>query len=267
LTRLRTLFERLRAQKRAAFVPYLTAGDPDLTSTVAYAHALVDAGADVIELGVPFSDPLADGPVIQRASERALAAGTRLKDVLAVAAQISATSVPVVLMTYVNPVLRRGWEEFVREADAAGVWGVILTDVPPEEAAPFLPAAAARDLGTVFLVAPTSGPERIAAAARATTGFLYCVSRLGVTGERKSLSDAFRPVLERVRQATDLPVALGFGISTAEHAREAARVFDGVVVGSRLVGVAEEAGSPARAAEALRKVAGELRQAIEEARR
>src|SRR5262249_24083375 len=155
--------------------------------------------------------------------------GTRLNDVLTCAARISRGSVPVVVMTYVNPVLRRGWKEFAREAAEAGVQGVILTDVPPEESAPFLPAAAEHDLGTVFLVAPTSGAERIAAAVRATTGFLYCVSRLGVTGQRQTLSDAFHPVLSRVRQATDLPVALGFGISTPEQAREAARLFDGVV--------------------------------------
>jgi tryptophan synthase alpha chain len=267
MTRLRGLFERLRTEKRAALVPYLTAGDPDPRTTVEYALALGEGGADLIELGVPFSDPLADGPVIQRASERALAAGTRLDDVLRCAEEIARSSLPVVLMTYVNPVLRRGWERFASDAGAAGVWGVILTDVPPEEAAPFLPAAERADLGTIFLVAPTSGPARIADAVRTTTGFLYCVSRLGVTGERRTLSDSFRPVLDRVRRATDLPVALGFGISTPEQAREAARLADGVVVGSRLVAIAEEAGTPAGAAKALRRAAGELRKAIEEARR
>lgn len=267
MTRLRTLFERLRTEERAALVPYLTAGDPDTRRTVEYARALGDGGADIVELGVPFSDPLADGPVLQRAAERALASGTRLDDVLDCAAEISRSGVPVVLMTYVNPVLRRGWERFARDAATSGVCGVILTDVPAEEAAPFLPAAAKEDLGTVFLVAPTSGAERIRAAAEATTGFVYCVSRLGVTGERTVLSDSFRPLIERVRAVTNLPVGLGFGISTAEQAREAGRFADGVIVGSRLVALAEAAPTPAHAAETLRKTASELRRALEEARR
>ena len=266
MTRLRRLFERVRGEGRAALVPYLTAGDPDTRRTVEYARALGEGGADLVELGVPFSDPLADGPVLQRAAERALASGTRLSDVLDCAAEISRSGLPVVLMTYVNPVLRRGWERFARDAAASGVSGVILTDVPPEEAEPFLPAAAKEDLGTVFLVAPTSGEARLRAAVAATTGFLYCVSRLGVTGERAALSDSFRPVLERVRAFSDLPVGLGFGISTAEHAREAGRLADGVIVGSRIMTLVESAESPEHAAETLRRTAAEMRRALEEAR-
>lgn len=266
MTRLAARFAELRAANRAALVPYLTAGDPDLAATEMFAAALADGGADVIELGIPFSDPLADGPVLQRAAERALAGGVRVDGVLRTTSRIAKLGLPVVLMTYANPVLRRGWGAFARDAASAGASGIILTDVPPEEADAFLPAAAAAGLGTVFLVAPTSSDARLAAAVRATTGFLYCVSRLGVTGARASLSDAFLPVLERVRSISDVAVGVGFGISTPEHAREAGRVADGVIVGSRLVALAEAAASEAAAAAALREEASALRRALEEAR-
>jgi tryptophan synthase alpha chain len=169
-------------------------------------------------------------------------------------------------MTYLNPVLRFGWERFVKEARAAGVLGIILTDVPPEEADPFLPSAGREGLGTVFLVAPTSGEERVRRVVGATTGFVYCVSRLGVTGEREALSDAFRPVLERVRAISDVPVGLGFGISRPEHARQAAALADGVIVGSALVAIAEGARSPRSAADGLRGAARAMRRALEGAR-
>ena len=266
MTGLRARFEEIRRGNRAALVPYLTAGDPDLSSSEAFAAALAEGGADILELGIPFSDPLADGPVLQRAAERALARGTRVADVLDLASRVASRGLPVVLMTYANPVVRWGWERFARDAASAGVSGIILTDVPPEESAAFAPAAAAAGLGTVFLVSPTSGDVRLDAAIRASTGFLYCVSRLGVTGTGASLSDAFLPVLQRVRARSDIPVGVGFGISTAEHAREAGRVADGVIVGSRLVALAEEASSPSSAASALRTTAAELRRALEEAR-
>jgi len=267
LTELRAVFERTRSEHRAALIPYLTAGDPGPAETLDYVEALVEGGADVVELGVPFSDPLADGPVIQRASERALAAGTRLEDVLACCARVrERTGTPIVLMTYLNPVLRFGWERFAREARAAGVVGAILTDVPPEEAEPFLPAAEREGLATVFLVAPTSDAERVRRAVEITSGFVYCVSRLGVTGERASLSGAFRPVLERVRAISDVPVGLGFGISSPEHAREAGALADGVIVGSALVAIVEAARSPREAAAELRARARGLRRALEEAR-
>jgi len=268
VTRLRQVFEETRSENRAALVPYLTAGDPTAAATVEYACALVDGGADVLELGVPFSDPLADGPVIQRAAERALAGGTRVADVLECAAAIHRrTSVPLVVMSYVNPLLRYGWERFADEAAAAGVAGAILTDVPPEEAGPFLPAAERAGLGTVFLVAPTSTPERIRRAVEVTTGFVYCVSRLGVTGERADLSAAFRPVLEAVRRLSDVPVGVGFGISTAEQVREAGELADGVIVGSALVAIAEKAAGPERAVSALKSTAWDFRRALREARR
>ncbi len=268
MTELRRTFERIRAEGRAALVPYLTVGDPSPDATVAFARALVEGGADVLELGIPFSDPLADGPVIQRAAERALAAGTRVADVLDVASRVhESCGVPIVIMSYVNPILQYGWERFAADAFAAGVRGTILTDVPPEEAGAFLPAAKANGLGTVFLVAPTSDSGRIRRAVEVTTGFLYCVTRLGVTGKSDRLSGSFHGVLDLVREVSDIPVGLGFGISTPDHAREAGRLADGVIVGSALVALIEKAPNEAEAVDALREAAHGLRQAIEEARR
>jgi tryptophan synthase alpha chain len=262
---LRRALDAIRARNRAAFIPFLTAGDPSIDATVEYGDALAEGGADLLELGIPFSDPLADGPVIQRATERALRAGATVRGVLRCAETIRArTDLPIVLMTYLNPVLRYGWDAFAKDAAAAGAAGLILTDVPPEEAGPFLEAAARHEVGTVFLVAPTSGEERIRAAAGISTGFVYCVSRLGVTGGSTCLSDAFLPVLERVRAVSDVPIGLGFGISTPDDAAEAARLADGVVVGSRLVGVAEALG--AGAPDGLRDEARRLRAAIDAAR-
>lgn len=266
MTTLRWAFAPLREANRAALVPYLTVGDPDSAATVEYACALAEGGADLLELGIPFSDPLADGPVIQRATERALAAGTRTEDVLRVTEEVAAkTKLPIILMTYLNPVVQRGWETFAREAGAAGARGVILTDAPPEEAEPFLADAADNDLGLVFLVAPTSGAERVQRAAELSTGFVYCVARLGVTGVRSDLSSEFEPVLERVRAVSEVPIGVGFGISTPEHAAAAGKVADAVIVGSRLVAVADEAGRAA-APEALRDTAAGLSAALRGAR-
>jgi tryptophan synthase alpha chain len=264
---LRGALERVRSERRAALIPYLAAGDPDGDATVARAAALFRGGADLLELGVPFSDPLADGPVIQRASERALAAGTTVAEVLRIAGRVTAEAGRrVVLMSYVNPLLRYGFDRFAGDAAGAGVIGVLLTDVPPEEAAPFRGPMRREGLGSVFLVAPTSTEERIRVAADASTGFLYCVSRLGVTGERERLSDSFRPVLEVVRRHSDLPVGLGFGISTPEQAAEAATVADAVIVGSALVARAERAASPEAAVVELETAARELRRGIDGAR-
>jgi len=268
MTRLRAVFERTRSEGRAAFIPYLTAGDPSPEATVEYAAALAAGGADVLELGVPFSDPLADGPVIQRATERALAAGTGTADVLRCARAVhERCGIPIVLMSYANPVLRYGWDRLAEEGARAGVVGTILTDVPPEEADPFREAGERHGLATVFLVAPTSPPERIRRIAERTTGFVYCVSRLGVTGERTSLSDAFVPVLKEVRKVSDLPVGVGFGISTPDQAREAGVLADGVIVGSALVAAAEKAGSPQRAATALEAAARDLSAALRDSRK
>jgi len=234
-------FARRRAEGRAAFVPFLTAGDPSPDRTVDAAVELEEAGADVLELGVPFSDPLADGPVIQRASERALARGVTLEAVLGVVRRIRERSeLPLLLFSYFNPLLQRGLDRLAREAAEAGVDGVLVTDLPPEEADGWLAAARGADLDTVFLAAPTSPPERLRRVAEASRGFVYAISRTGVTGERRALSDEAAPLVERLRGLTDVPVALGFGLSTPEQVAEAGRVADGVVVGSALVRFLEE---------------------------
>jgi len=234
-------FERCKALGRPAFVAFLTAGDPSLDATVRCASALDAAGADVLELGVPFSDPLADGPVIQRSSERALARGVTLREVLDVVARIRETSeLPLLLFSYYNPLLQFGLEKLAREAKARGVDGVLVTDLPPEEAGDWIAVARGADIDTVFLAAPTSPPERLARVAQSSRGFVYAISRTGVTGERVALSDDARPLVERLRGLTKVPVALGFGISTPEQVGEAGRVADGVVVGSALVRFLEE---------------------------
>ena len=229
-------FARRKSEGRAAFVPFLTAGDPSLDRTVEIAVGLEADGADILELGVPFSDPIADGPVIQRSSERALARGVTLAAVLAAVRRIRERSeLPLLLFSYFNPLLQHGLERLAGDAADAGVDGVLVTDLPPEEGADWIAAARAADIDTVFLAAPTSPPERLKRVAEASRGFVYAVSRTGVTGERQALSDEARPLVERLHELTDVPVALGFGLSTPEHVAEAAQVADGVVVGSALV--------------------------------
>jgi tryptophan synthase alpha chain len=241
MTRIGERFERRRSEGRPAFVAFLTAGDPSLARTVEIAAGLEAAGGDVLELGVPFSDPLADGPVIQRASERALGRGVTLARVLEAVARIRERSaLPLLLFTYFNPLLQYGLERLVRDAKAAGVDGVLVTDLPPEEADGWIALARPADLDTVFLAAPTSPPERLWRVAAASRGFVYAISRTGVTGERRSLSEDARPLVERLRGLTEVPVALGFGISSPEQVRAAAAVADGVVVGSALVRFLEE---------------------------
>ncbi|MEI9815270.1 MAG: tryptophan synthase subunit alpha [Acidobacteriota bacterium] len=211
-TRIQKLFERTRSENRAAFIAYLTAGDPTPEKTPEVAAALLRGGADLIELGVPFSDPVADGPVIQRASARALNAGTTMKKVLEIAKQIRATSeVPLVLFTYLNPVIHYGLDALARDAKAAGIDGVLLTDLSVEEAGPFMEPLRAADLDTVFLAAPTSTERRLKLVAEYSRGFVYLVSRTGVTGERAELSDNLGDLIASVRAVTNLPLAAGFG--------------------------------------------------------
>ena len=234
-------FARRKAEGRAAFVPFLTAGDPSLERTVDAAVELQEAGADVLELGVPFSDPLADGPVIQRSSERALGRGVTLEAVLGAVRRIRERSeLPLLLFSYYNPLLQRGLERLAREAAEAGVDGVLVTDLPPEEADGWLAAARGARLDTVFLAAPTSPPERLRRVADASRGFVYAISRTGVTGERSAVSSEAEPLVARLRGLTGVPVALGFGLSTPEQVAEAGKVADGVVVGSALVRFLEE---------------------------
>ena len=223
---------------------YVTAGDPDLVRSADILRALDRAGADVLEVGIPFSEPLADGPVIQRAIERALAAGSTAARVLDLISQVRATvEAPIVLFTYANPVLRMGIDVFGDRAKQAGVDGVLVLDLPIEEAESFRDAMATREIDTIFLLSPTTTEARVREAARLGRGFLYGISRLGVTGTRESVADGAEPLARRIRAATSLPIALGFGISTPEHVRQMGKFAEAAVVGSGLVGVIAEAGN------------------------
>jgi tryptophan synthase alpha chain len=235
------------SEKRTALMPYLMGGFPTLEQSVAIGQACVQAGADMLELGVPYSDPLADGPVIHEAGTRALAAGANLVGVLEVARGL-APNVPVVLMCYANMVFAPGAERFVERLAQTGASGLIVPDLPFEEAAPVLAACGAHGLALVPLVAPTTPPERLAQIGERARGFLYTVSVVGTTGERAALADRFGEVVARAKASTEVPVALGFGISTPEHAAQAAEAgADGVIVGTRLVRAAAESDDPAAA--------------------
>lgn len=236
MTRIGRLFERLKQEQRKALIAYLTAGDPSPDRTPALVEAMVRGGADLIELGVPFSDPIADGPVIQRAGERALKAGATLRKVLEIAAQIRRQSeVPLLLFTYLNPVMRYGLDLLARDAAACGIDGCLLTDASVEEAHEYVDAMHRHGLDTVFLAAPTSTPRRQRLVAEYSTGFVYLVSRTGVTGERDSLSGSVAPLVEAMRAITGLPLAVGFGVSRPEHVSQLAPLVDAVVVGSAFV--------------------------------
>jgi tryptophan synthase alpha chain len=259
MTRISRLFERLRVEKRPALIAYITAGDPSPAATPDLVAALERGGADLIELGVPFSDPIADGPVIQRGSERALKAGTKLATVLDIATEIRKRSeIPLLLFTYLNPVLRFGLEPLARAAVASGIDGCLLTDLSVEEAEPYIHVMRRAGLDTVFLAAPTSSRRRLELVAKYSTGFVYLVSRTGVTGERATVSDSVAPLVTAMRGVTELPLAVGFGISAAEHVRAIGAVADGMVVGSAFVRVIEQnADSPQLPAE-LEALAREL---------
>lgn len=236
MSRLRETFRLAKRDKRAAFVPYVTAGDPNLERTVDVVLALDRAGADVIELGVPFSDPMADGPTNQRAAERALDSGTTLSGVLAAVEVLRQdVEIPIVLFTYANPVLRYGLDRFSEDAASAGIDGVLFTDVPAEEMTPFEEVLSQSGLDLVMLVTPTSSKARMKAAARFGGGFLYLVSRTGVTGAKEDLAAGLEANIRLARNASRLPVAVGFGISTPEQVARVAARADGVVVGSAIV--------------------------------
>jgi tryptophan synthase alpha chain len=245
--RIAAAFDRARREKRAAFIPFLTAGDPSVAATVDLARALQRAGADILELGVPFSDPIADGPVLQRSAARALRAGTTLSDVWTIAEEIRGrTDLALVLFSYLNPLLRHGLADTATQARRAGFDAVLVTDLPPEEGVAVAPVFREAGLATVFLVSPTSPPSRMARAAELSSGFLYVVSRTGTTGARDSLPPDLSRTVARARHSSRLlPVAVGFGISTAAAVRQAAAIADGVVVGSALVAAIEEAGAGA----------------------
>ena len=236
MNRITERFKQLAERRESAFIPFITAGDPSLDMTARIVLELEKAGADVIELGVPFSDPVADGVVNQEAAQRALKNGVTLHDIVGrVKSLRRQTQIPLVLFTYFNPVLAYGLEGFARDAADAGVDGVLCVDLPPEEAIEYKRLLDARDVATIFLAAPTSSPERIKLIAANSTGFLYYVSRTGVTGERSDVETSVQDMVAAIKAKTTTPVAVGFGISTPEQAAEVGRYADGVIVGSAIV--------------------------------
>ena len=261
-------FRELTNANELGLVAYITAGDPSLEASAEIVLAAADAGADVIELGVPFSDPLADGPTIQRASERALRGGATLAGVIDLVRHVRARSkVPLVLFSYFNPILQMGLDKFADEAARAGADGVLATDLTLEEADDYRAILHARGLDTIFLAAPTSTDARLAKIAEVSSGFLYLISRMGVTGTRDALPEELPALAKRVRRVTKLPIAVGFGISQPEHVMALAGVADAAVVGSALVAEIEKAGAPKLAAEAVAARIRALKQAAREALR
>jgi tryptophan synthase alpha chain len=261
-TRISKQFAELRASGELGIVAYITAGDPSLDATSKFVLALAEAGADVIELGVPFSDPLADGPTIQRASERALKSGTTLAGVIDLVRRIRQSSqVPLVLFSYYNPILQMGLENFARAASEAGADGVLATDLTPEESADYRRILAAHHLDTIFLGAPTSTDERLAKISAVSSGFFYLISRTGVTGAKDALPDDLPALIRRARAVTQLPIAVGFGISLPGHVSVLGGLADAAVVGSALVSEIEKAKSVEAASAALAARVHSLKQA------
>ena len=262
LNRIENCFATLRATGEMGIVAYITAGDPSLDATFEFVLALEEAGTDVIELGVPFSDPLADGPTIQRASERALKSGASLPKILELVSRIRKSSqIPLVLFSYYNPILQMGLETFAAAASEAGADGVLATDLSPEESVEYRRILAGHHLDTIFLCAPTSTDERLASIAECSSGFVYLVSRTGVTGAKDTLPDDLPALLRRLRNFTKLPIAVGFGISLPGHVTLLGGLADAAVVGSSLVAEIEHAKTPQEAAKALRERVGSLKQA------
>ena len=265
MSRIQSVFQRLQGEGRKALIPFITAGDPDASLTVPLMHALVDAGADILELGVPFSDPMADGPTIQRASERALAKGMRMRTVLALVAEFRSTNAntPVVLMGYANPVEAMGLERFAEQAAQAGVDGVLIVDYPPEEAVRFGTAMKGKGMDPIFLLAPTSTDARVAQVAEIASGYIYYVSLAGVTGAGHLNVDAVAQRLPAIREKTGLPVGVGFGIRDAASAGRIAAIADAVVVGSRIIEEIEKSTAETACANVHTLVA-ELRRGMDE---
>ena len=265
MSRIQKAFQRLNGEGRKALIPFITAGDPDADLTVPLMHALVEAGADIIELGVPFSDPMADGPTIQRASERALAKGMTLRKVLQLVARFRAENdaTPVVLMGYANPIEAMGLDVFAEKATQSGVDGVLVVDYPPEEAESFGAAMQARGMDPIFLIAPTSNAERIAQVARIASGYVYYVSLAGVTGSGALNVDAVAERLPSIREQTGLPVGVGFGIRDAQTARRIAGFADAVVVGSRIIEEIERS-TPETACANVKALVADLRRGMDE---
>lgn len=268
MSRIEKCFAELRAANRKALIPYVTAGDPQPGVTVGLMHALVEAGADIIELGVPFSDPMADGPVIQLACERALAGGTRLVDVLQMVAEFRQQddATPVVLMGYLNPIEAIGYDVFLQQAKTAGVDGVLTVDLPPEESEDFCVALREHQMDAIFLLAPTTTPTRMAEICARGSGYVYYVSVKGVTGSAALDVDAVADKVDAIHQLTDLPVGVGFGIKDRTSAAAVSRVSDGVIVGSVLVNkIAELAAEPERIAPEVAAIVADLRAGMDQA--
>jgi len=236
LTRISERFKRLRQQGKKAFIPYVMAGDPSLERTREVVLLFEECGADIVELGVPFSDPLADGPTIQRAAERALKNAVTLKKVVSLVRDLrQTTQIPLILMTYFNPVFKYGTEEFIRDAASAGVDGMIIPDLPPDEAGDFIRLSRKAPLDTIFLLAPTSTEDRIKKVSKASSGFIYYVSITGITGASLLFDGSMDLLISNIRKFTDKPVAVGFGVSTPDDAAAIAKISDGVIVGSAIV--------------------------------
>ena len=244
MSRIEQTFKRTRSERRPALIPFITAGDPDVETTEALILRMAESGADLLELGVPFSDPLADGPTIQASSMRALENGTSLAKIFHMAERLRKVDTPLVLMTYLNPVLKYGLKKFALDCKRCGIDGVIVPDLPPEEAAPWVKEAWRVNLDTIFLTAPTSPPERIRLVNERSRGFIYHVSLTGVTGARKELPETLESDVRRVKENSQKPVAVGFGISTPEQAKEVSRFADGIVVGSAIVRIMADSPNP-----------------------
>ncbi len=263
MSRIPETFARLRAERQRALIPFVVAGDPDLEAINGILRTIARAGADLIELGVPFSDPIADGPIIQRAAQRALANGVGLADVLELVRKARADiRQPIVLLSYYNPILQYGLQRFCADAPSAGVDGIVIPDLPPDESEELLADARPRGLDVIFLLAPTSTDERIRFVAEQSSGFIYCVSITGVTGVRERLPEDVRDLVRRIKAVTPLPVCVGFGISTAEQARQVAEIADGVIVGSAIVSLLE---TSERRLERLEGFVSDLRRVIDAA--
>ena len=268
MSRIKSAFDRLNGEGRKALIPFITAGDPDAALTLPLMHTLVDAGADVIELGVPFSDPMADGPTIQRASERALAKGMTLRKVLQLVIEFRKTDLrtPVVLMGYANPIEAMGLEKFAMAAAQAGVDGVLVVDYPPEEAASFGAAMKANGMDPIFLLAPTSTAARISQVAEIASGYVYYVSLAGVTGSGALNVDAVAERLPQIREKTGLPVGVGFGIRDASTAARIAGIADAVVVGSRIIEEIEKSTAESACAN-VKALVADIRRGVDEVKK
>lgn len=264
MTRIEQRFAALKARGEKALMPYICAGDPDLETTRRLLPALQAAGADAIEYGIPFSDPIADGPVIQQAGQRALAAGITVEKAFALLkeARENGFTIPVCIMTYYNLIYSRGVEQFALAAAAAGADGIIVPDLSLEESEPLQAACRDANLNLIQFIAPTSPPERMQAIAQQSSGFIYCVSLTGVTGARDTLSERIAPMVAAARQHTGLPLCVGFGVSTPAHARQVAAQADGVIVGSAVVRLCGEGGSPAEIAQRVGDFVRSLKEGV-----